>query len=406
MKKKQLSDLALSGGKALFAEPLHVGRPNIPDRVKFISRVNDILDRRWLTNGGQYVAGFERKIEKLLGVKHCIAVCNGTIGLEIVCRALDLHGEVLVPAVTFVATAHCLKWQEITPVFCDVDAETYNIDIESVEQHISSKTTAILAVHLWGRPCNIRGLEAIAKKNGLKLIFDASHALACSYQGGMVGNFGNAEVFSFHATKFINTLEGGAIVTNDDALAQKIRLMKNFGYTGFDQVGYLGTNGKMNEISAAMGITSLESIQEFIEINKRNYLLYKAFFDCIPGVRIMSYSGRETFNYQYIVIEVDEAETGVGRDALYDVLWAENVRVRKYFYPGCHRMEPYNSLYSEAQKNLPTADKLLKKLLVFPTGSAVSSVDIKKIRDFFLFCVKRPQEINYAVRKFKGVGRS
>jgi dTDP-4-amino-4,6-dideoxygalactose transaminase len=262
--------LAFFGGQPLFEETLHVGKPNVGSREKFFARMQDLFDRGWLTNNGPYVREFEQRFTELTGTKHFIAMCNGTIALEIAVRALGMTGEVIVPSFTLIAKAHCFQWHEITPVFCDIDTQTHTIDPEKIERLITPKTTGIIAVHLWGRPCNIEALQEIADRRGLKLLYDASHALGVSHQGTMVGNFGHAEVFSFHATKFVNCFEGGAIVTNDDMVAKKVRLMKNFGFSGLDNVIYLGTNGKMSEASAAMGLTSLEIIDEIIEVNKNN----------------------------------------------------------------------------------------------------------------------------------------
>ena len=271
-------------------------------------------------------------------------MCNGTVALEIAIRALGMEGEVIVPSFTFIATAHALQWQGITPVFCDIDPRTHTLDPGKVEQAITPRTTGIIGVHVWGHTCDIDALAEIAARRGLKLLFDAAHAFACSYKGRMIGSFGDAEVFSFHATKFFNTLEGGAVVTNDDELAKKLRLMRNFGFTGYDKVSYLGTNGKMNEISAAMGLTSLESLDEFIAVNRRNYLRYREELRDIAGARVLTYDETESCNYQYIVLELDEAVTRiVSRDELWRILTAENVMARRYFYPGCHRMEPYRS---------------------------------------------------------------
>ena len=226
--------LAVFTGKPAFPEPLHVGRPNLGDRKRLFERFDQMLDRRWLSNNGPLVKEFEQEIARHVGVKHAICVCNATIGLEIAVRAADLEGEVIVPAYTFVATAHALQWQAITPVFADMDPATHNIDPARVERHITPRTTGILATHVWGRPCDVEALSEIARRRGLKLMFDAAHAFGCSHRGRMVGGFGLAEVFSFHATKFLNSFEGGAITTDDDALADRIHLMTNFGFAGFD----------------------------------------------------------------------------------------------------------------------------------------------------------------------------
>jgi len=374
-----MKDLAIFGSPPAFREKVHVGRPNIGNRERLLERINDILDRRWLTNNGRYVQEFEREVARLAGVRHCIAACNGTIALEIVIRALGLEGEVIVPSFTFVATAHALQWQEIKPVFCDIDPKTYTLSPGRVEEMITPATTGIIGVHLWGRSCDVEALGEIAGRHGLKLLFDAAHAFGCSRRGRMIGSFGNAEVFSFHATKFLNTFEGGAILTNDDALAEKVRLMKNFGFSGYDNVIHIGTNGKMSEVSAAMGLTGLESMDEFISANRRNYREYREGVKGLPGVSLIGYDESEACNYQYIVLEVDEEQTGIGRDHLVWILHAENVIARRYFFPGCHRMEPYRSYFPHAGLVLPETEKLANRVLLLPTGTSVSSGDIRKI---------------------------
>src|SRR6185369_16835713 len=340
-----VDDLALFGGQPCFAETLHVGRPNIGNREKLLERFNQMLDSRWLSNAGPFVRELEARIAAMIGVRHCIVMCNGTVALEIATRALGLKGEVIVPSFTFVATAHALQWQEITPVFCDIDLQTHTIDPNKLESLITPRTTGIIAVNLWGRNCEIARLEEIARRRGLKLFFDSAHAFGCSYQGRMIGGFGDAEVFSFHATKFVNSLEGGAIVTNNDDLAQKLRLMRNFGFTSYDRVDSLGINGKMNEVSAAMGLTNLDSMDEFIGINRRHYKQYEDHLAPFAGISFLPYDDNERSNYQYVVLEIDESKTGVTRDELLQILHAENVLARRYFYPGCHKMEPYKSLY-------------------------------------------------------------
>jgi len=377
--KRTMDDLAIFGGAAAFQETLHVGRPNIGNRERMLERINDMLDRRWLSNNGPYVQEFEQRMSDLIGVKHCIAMCNGTVALEIAIRSLGLEGEVIVPSFTFIATAHALQWQEITPVFCDIDHTTHTIDPSCVEKMITPRTTGIIGVHLWGRPCDIEALEEIAASHHLKLLFDAAHGFGCSYQGRMIGSFGNAEVFSFHATKFFNTCEGGAIATDDDALAQKIRLMKNFGFSGYDNVIYIGTNGKMNELSALMGVTNLESLDEFIAVNQGNYNSYEQELRGVPGFNLVKYDQREKCNYQYVILEIDESITRVTRDQIVDILRAENVLARRYFYPGCHRMEPYRSYFPHAGLMLPVTEKLVKRVLSLPTGTAVGPDEIRKI---------------------------
>ena len=392
--KQTLSDLAYFGGPPLFSEMLHVGRPNIGDRQSLHRRLDEILDRRWLTNNGPVVQEFEQRLADYLGVRHCITMANATIGLEIAIRALGLTGEVIVPSFTFIATAHALQWQEITPVFCDIDPRTHTIDPAKIEQLITPRTTGIIGVHVWGRACDIEALERIAQKHQLKLLFDAAHAFGSSYRGQRIGIFGDAEVFSFHATKFFNTFEGGAVTTNDDELAGKIRLMKNFGFAGMDNVVYIGTNGKMNEMSAAMGLTSLESLDVFIETNRRNYLAYQRYLAGIPGIKLLTYDEAEDNNYQYIIIEVDEEAAGISRDQLTWLLHAERIRARRYFYPGCHQMEPYRSYYPNAGLLLPETEALVTRVMSLPTGTAVDEADIQRICQVIGFMVAHGPEIS------------
>jgi len=422
-KKSRIEELALFGGKPAFDVTLHVGRPNIGNRARLLERINDILDRLWLTNNGPFVQEFERKVADLIGVKHCIAMCNGTVALEIVIRAAGLTGEVIVPSFTFIATAHALQWQEITPVFCDIDSRTHNIDPLQVERMITPRTTGIIGVHVWGRPCDVDALTEIAHRNNLKLLFDAAHAFGCSYKGRMIGGFGDAEVFSFHATKFFNTFEGGAVVTNNDDLAAKMRLMKNFGFAGRDDVIYIGTNGKMSEVSAAMGLTGLESLDEFIAVNYRNYKEYKRQLEGIPGIQLISYDKtflegkgfeRETTpypplvrgnprlslhdetekrNYQYIILEIDETITHVSRDQLVEILSAENVLARRYFYPGCHCMEPYCSYFPHAGLLLPETERLAERVLSLPTGTAIEEREIYQMCQILKFVIENAPDV-------------
>ena len=398
----ELEKLAILGGSPTFQEKLHVGRPNIGDKKRFLECVEDILDRRWLTNDGPYVAKFKRQLIEYTGGKHCVLMCNGTAALEIAARALELKGEVIVPSFTFVATAHALQWQGLTPVFCDVDPLTHNIDPLKIESLITPKTTGILGVHVWGRPCNIEMLTNIANRYHLKLFFDGAHALGCSSKGQMLGNYGEATIFSFHATKFMNTFEGGAVVTNDDQLAEKIRLMKNFGFgPGYDNVVYSGINGKMSEISAAMGITNLESIQDFIDINFHNYQQYKTELADVPGISLVTYDESEKNNYQYIILEVDSEKAGITRDELVQILHAENILARRYFYPGCHHMEPYRSHFPNAKLLLSETELLTQKVLSLPTGTAVNAATIKEICGLIRFIVQNGAEIRQVMLEGK-----
>lgn len=353
------------------SNPIYVGSPNIGNREAFTNRITDILDTRRFSNNGPFVQEFESRIAEFLGLKHCVAMCNATVALEIASRALNLHGEVIVPSYTFVATAHSLQWQEITPVFCDMDPATHNIDPTKIERLITPKTTGILGVHVWGRGCDTEAIAEIATRRNLKVMYDGSHGFACSRGGRMLGTFGECEVFSFHATKFLNCFEGGAVVTNNDDLAEKMRLMRNFGFQGFDNVVYLGVNGKMSEVHAAMGLTSLEAMDEIIAVNRRNYEVYKSGLANLPGISLINYDPAERNNYQYVVLEVDPDLCPRNRDEIVEALHLQNIIARKYFWPGCHRMEPYRSLQPNAGLLLEKTETISARVIVLPTGQMV-----------------------------------
>lgn len=254
--------------------------------------------------------------------------------------------------------------------------------------------SGILGVHVWGRPCAIDELSMIAQKHGLRLLFDAAHAFGCSHRGRMVGNFGEAEVFSFHATKFFNTFEGGAVATNNDELAAKIRLMTNFGFSGYDNVIYLGTNGKMSEVSAAMGLSGLESLDTFIACNHRNYQKYRQELADVPGVSLIRFDEAEENNLQYIVVEIDESVTHMSRDHFLNILHRENVLARRYFYPGCHKMEPYRSFFPHAGLLLPETERLTQRVLSLPTGTAVKEQDIEAICQIIRLLAQNGAEVS------------
>lgn len=372
------SDLAINGTAPAFAHPVHVGRPNIGDQGEFQRLCGEALARGLLTNNGPLVQELEGRLAKEAGARHCVAMSNGTVALEIAIRALGLTGEVIVPSWTFIATAHALSWQGLTPVFADIDPLTQNLDPHSVRRMITPRTTGIIGVHLWGRPAPVSELQSISDEFGLQLMFDAAHAFGCSYQGRRIGTFGRAEVFSFHATKVFNTLEGGAVTTDDDELAQTMRLMRNFGFAGYDNVVHPGTNGKMNEINAAMGLVNLDSIGRFVAANEANYRTYREELDGVPGIRLVEYDSSDEPNYQYVVLEVGP-EAGCGRDGLIAALQAENILARKYFWPGCHRMKPYRDLYPHAGLTLPNSEALSERIVVLPTGTQLACEDIAQV---------------------------
>ncbi|MFC1334087.1 MAG: aminotransferase class I/II-fold pyridoxal phosphate-dependent enzyme [gamma proteobacterium symbiont of Clathrolucina costata] len=367
---KQLNtthDLAINGAEPAFTEPLHVGRPSIGDRELFLRFTNEILDRQWLTNNGPVVRELEGRIADYHDVSHCVAMCSGTVALEIAIRALQLKGEVIVPSYTFIATAHALHWQAITPIFADIDPHTHNLDPAAVRRMITPRTTGIIGVHLWGRIAAVEALQSIADEYQLKLMFDAAHAFGCTRARTKVGNFGSCEVLSFHATKFFHTFEGGAVLTNDDELAETMRLMRNFGFSGVDNVIHPGTNGKMTEIAAAMGLTNIQSIDKVIDHNRGVYQAYSEALADVATVDLLAYDEEESNNYQYVVVEVTD-NSPVTRDQIVDALQAENVLARRYFWPCCHRKKPYSDLYPNAGSFLLNSERVSERVIVLPAG--------------------------------------
>jgi dTDP-4-amino-4,6-dideoxygalactose transaminase len=382
------------GGPPLFDEKLYVGRPNLCSREKLHAALDQIFDNRWLTNDGPSVRRFEEKLQEFLGVRHCISVCNATIGLQMVYRALRLPGsrrKALMPSFTFIATAHAWEWEGGRPAFCDVDSARHLLSPTEVESQLDEETSLLVAVHTWGQPCHVEALESLSRARRIPLVFDSAHAFA-NYSGSRrIGGFGDAEVFSFHATKFFNTFEGGAITTNDDALATELRHMRNFGFSGYDQVTRLGTNGKMQEISAAMGLCLLDDLDHLLAVNRRNYAAYRDAFRECAGLSLLQLDRPETLNCQYIVGVLAEDSPPFLRDLLVDALWAENLLARKYFHPGCHRAAPYASRLPPPV--LPVTEDLCRRIIVFPTGTAVQPDHIKQMAECIRFILEHAHEI-------------
>jgi dTDP-4-amino-4,6-dideoxygalactose transaminase len=397
--KKSFEELAVFTGQPAFATPLHVGTPGAVDNDAFLERVQDVLERRWFTNDGPFVQEFERLVAEETGVEHCIALCNGTLALELAFRASELTGEVILPSFTFVATAHALLWHGLTPVFCDVDERTHNLDPAHVEQLITARTSAIVGVHVWGRPAYSDDLGRLAQEHGLRLFFDAAHAVGCSYEGRAVGGRGDAEILSFHATKVVNTFEGGAVLTSDAGMADRLRLLRNFGFVGYDDARSVGVNGKLPEISAAMGLTSLERLPETIDANRRKYERYRSALAGLPGVGVVEYLETERHNYHYLVLELDPAACPLARDDLVRVLHAENVLARRYFHPGCHRMEPYLSLYPGL--SLPATERLAARVVTLPAGAALELEDVVAVAGLVRLIVENAGDLPERLPDFR-----
>jgi len=338
-----------------------------------------MLDARRLTNDGPFVKEFEARLGRLSGDVDAIAVCNATVGMQLLLKALNLEGEVILPSFTFIATAHACLWEGLEPVFVDVERDTHTIDPGCVARQVTESTAAIVGVHLWGRMCRVRELEAIAQDRGIPLVFDAAHALGCTYGGIPFGRLGSASVVSFHATKFVQSLEGGVIFTHDRDLADRLRLLRNFGFQGFDNVGSLGTNAKMNELCAAMGLGSLESLDSLIATNTANRAAYREALDGLDGITLYEFDEREANNFQYLIVEVDPQACPFERDEIVAILHAENVIARRYFTPGCHRSMPYRRRRRRGSDRLSVTEQLCDSLIALPTGAGVDAADVAKI---------------------------
>jgi dTDP-4-amino-4,6-dideoxygalactose transaminase len=278
-----------------------------------------------------------------------------------------------------VASASALRWVGLQPVFCDIDPATHLLDVAHAESLITPRTSAILGVHLWGQACQVEALEALCRRRGLELLYDAAHAFGCTYRGVPLGRFGKLEVFSFHATKVFTTGEGGAITTNDDALAERLRRMITFGFADLDLVVDEGINAKMAELPAALGLANLESLPAFVATNVRNYRAYARGLAGLDGVRLLRFDEAEAHNHHYVVIELDPTRQACTRDGLVSFLKARNVLARRYFFPGCHRHQPY---LGSVMPRLPATEGAAERVCCLPTGTGVSEADVARICGF------------------------
>ncbi len=359
------------GSTPAFTEPRHVGRPNMPDRERVLELVGEAMDRRWLSNEGPLHEAFQERVRQITGARHCVVVANATLGIQLAARALGMEGEIIMPSFTFVGTPHAVSWIGLEPVFAEIDPRTHTLDPAAVRTAIGPRTGGIVGVHLWGRSAGAEELEAIAEEHDLPLVFDAAHALGCTRAGRPVATLGDASVISFHATKVAGAAEGGAILTDDAELAERLRRMRNFGFVAFDTVEGLATNAKMSEMNAAMGVASLERFEEFVAVNRRNYEGYVAGLQDVPGVEVIDYADGDEHNFHYVVLEVPAAV----RDPLIRVLQAERVLARRYFFPGCHRLAPY----APAGASLSATDEVAGRVVTLPTGTAMSADDVARV---------------------------
>lgn len=390
--KRTCSELGIFGGAPAFDQPLHVNQPWVGDRGTFDRH----LDRAWSTkrfaNDGPLALELERRLEKRLDVGHCVLMANGTAALAVLLSVLGVRGEVIVPSFTFISTPHALRMAGIRPVFCDVAPPHWNMSVEHCASLITEKSSAIIATHLWGRPCEVEALQELARRHKIHLLLDAAHAFGCSHNGRTIGAFGDAEIFSFHATKAFHTAEGGAVTCSNANLAEKLRQARNFGFIGYDRVSGVGTNAKMSELSAAMGLANLDGFDASVERNKSVYRSYLEHLDGAAHVSLLRFDEREANNYWYISLELSD-DCPIARDDVLRILQAENILARRYFSPGCHRMEPYATLSPQTEALLPNTRRIAERVLVLPGGSGVPTEAARTVCDALRFALEHADEI-------------
>lgn len=348
-------------------EKIFVTRPLLPDIADVEKEIAEIWDSQWLTNMGSKHNELETKLQDVLKVPNVSLFNNGTIALLVAIKALDLPygSEVITTPFTFAATPHCISWNGLKVVFCDIEPETMTIDADKIENLITSKTSAIVAVHVYGFPCNVKKIDAIAKKHNLKVIYDAAHAFSTEIDGKGIGTFGDITMFSFHATKLFNSVEGGCLTYNDPDLVKKIYNLRNFGIRSQELVEEVGINGKMNEIQAAIGLLNLKLFRDEQQRRSAIKRIYDENIGKIKGIRIPQMPADTTDSYQYypIVIEDDYPLT---RDEVYNKFKEINILTRKYFYPACHDYECYKNDLAVKLSHLTVTDDLKYKVLCLP----------------------------------------
>ena len=362
-----------------FKEPIYVTRPLLPSLDQVYSQLQEVWNSKWITNNGPKHKELESKLKEYLKADNVVMFSNGTLALELGLKSLDISGEVITTPFTFPATVQALDRNGLTPVFCDIEDKTLNIDASKIEKLITDKTSAILAVHVFGNPCNVEKIKEIADKYNLKVIYDGAHAFGSHINGKSIGSYGDMTMFSFHATKLFNTIEGGCLVFKDNKLYEKLNLLRNFGIVSPEKVVISGTNAKLNEVQAAVGIEVLKIVKE--ERKRRKYIkkLYENGLCNIPGIKIVNKLDDENASYQYFTIEIDEDKYGISRDELHVELKKYNIITRKYFYPLCSEFEWYKHLPSAKKENLPVSHEVVKKVLSMPYYGELNIEDVNQI---------------------------
>jgi len=361
--------------------PIYVTQPSLPELEEFIPYLQQIWDNKILTNNGPMHQQLERELASFLNIPYISLFANGTLALVTALQALNITGEVITTPYSFVATTHSLWWNNIKPVFVDIEPEFGNLDPDKIEAAITPKTTAIMPVHVYGNPCQVEKIQKIADINGLRLIYDAAHAFGVKYKGGSILNYGDLSILSFHATKVFNTFEGGAIISHDSTTKQRIDYMKNFGFAGETTIMAPGINSKMNEVQAAMGLLQLKTFNESIGKRKLVANRYRELLKDVNGITMLPEPQETISNYAYFPIFVNEQEYGMSRDALYEKLKQNNIFGRRYFYPLISEFSMYRGLESSAPEHLPLAHKIANEVICLPIYSELSKDFVDSVVD-------------------------
>ena len=362
-----------------FPKPVYITQPLLPDLTEYKKMLESVWESKQLTNNGKMARTLETELASFLRVEHLSLFSNGTVALQLACRVLRLHGEVITTPFTFAATSHAIYWNNLKPVFCDIEEDTFTMNPEKIEDLITPETTVLLPVHVYGNPCRVDKIQEIADKHGLKVIYDAAHAFGVEVDGRPIGSFGDISMFSLHATKIYHTIEGGALAFNNPWLKKRADELRNFGIINEEKIMEPGMNGKLNEIQAVMGLLLLKQIQQEIERRKEITCLYRELLQDIPGLGISRDMDGVRHNYPYFIIRIDKNEFGIDRDELQIRLKEYNIFTRKYFYPLCSDFNCYRDLPSANILNLPVAGKIAEQVLALPLYGCMENDDVEKI---------------------------
>ena len=356
---------------------IFVTRSSMPSMEEYIEEIRSIWDSHWLTNMGEKHKALQAELQKYMGVPAVELLTNGHMALELSLQAMNLQGEVITTPFTFASTTHAIVRNGLEPVFCDIDPETYTMDVTQIERLITDRTCAILPVHVYGNVCNIEEIERIAPKYGLKVLYDAAHTFGETYKGQGIGNFGDASCFSFHATKVFNTIEGGAVCYRDPDMGRRLYELKNFGIHGPEEVDAVGANAKMNEFCAAMGLCNLRHVDE--EIAKRRAVVerYREHLEGVDGLRLNVQQPEVRSNYAYFPVVFDENLFGASRNEVMDALAQNGIGARKYFYPLTNTFECFHGKYDVDAT--PVALHVAKRVLTLPLYADLSMEDVDRI---------------------------